>query len=128
METVKDALIRLKDEIKSKSVKLKPGKAEGATSRGGICAASFGSSSLGRAVADNNNKNDWLDKKNRKKRSHPPATPKQIQFAKTLGADLPKNCTKAKAIAVIKKALKRRAKNKEFKKERAKRLRITGRI
>jgi hypothetical protein len=109
-ETCKEALERLKDEIKKRAVKVSAGKADGATSHGSICAAGFGASALGRVQHDlnfykhRNQENKFEQKKSIHKNK---VTKAQIDLANKLGATLPKDCTKAQACKKIQSAITR---------------------
>ncbi len=119
LETTKQALERLKDEIKARAVKVKPGKAQGATSHGDVCAAGFGASALGRAQRQ---AQYWEGRKAEKvfketKGKIGTATQKQRDFATSLGVTLKKGCSKSKAAALIESCLAKRKNAKAKKRE-----------
>jgi hypothetical protein len=107
--------------------KCPPGKAEGATTRGNICAAPYGASAVGRAVGQARARREKIkgfekkkrlrknDKKRRFKRE--PITAKQVGYIHYLGGKIPNNCSKAKAWGLVRNLL--RLKREAAKKERS---------
>jgi hypothetical protein len=100
---IKLALESFKGTVK----KIKSGDAEGATRDGSICAASFGSSLLGRERQRAVYFQDQKQKKEMKRRKHQlreqkpkvksPATEAQIRYMEDLGLNFKKDITKFEA-------------------------------
>ena len=113
MQIRDEAIRKLREEIKLKTRVMPPGRADGTTAGGSVCAASFGSSLIGRQVSRNNYFKDKRDGIERP-RKEVLATEKQFKFAKDLGITLKKSCSKHDASSLISAGMQRKVKRESL--------------
>ena len=113
LEEIREELRKQREEIKLKTRVMPPGRADGTTAGGSVCAASFGTSIVGQQMSLNN----YLQDKSQgveTPRRNVLATEKQVKLAKDIGVTLDKSCSKHDASSLISAGMQRKVKRESL--------------